>query len=332
MIVLNINHINYKQLLQDLSAVLNIPNNQDDYLIIKPPAGEGILKAISLFNELQVLLADVSFTTGIITIRQRSDNRYFILHFDDVFIKDTATLKVDDEMLLKSNIRHSVARLTSNIFINTEELPANLHIKSIKVLFNEKWLKKYMGMDPDDDVLQKYLSLKTESFDIEQLDAEYLKLMDELWTAKKDDPVQNIFLQNRITLLIERFFTRLYDKMNLLEGKFDLSSEVIKRLMKVERLLVDDFAKLPPTINEFSRLVSMSTTKLKKSFKSMYGDSIYAYYQKQRLKKANELLLSGKYNVKQAAGAVGYNNVSNFNLAFKKQYKIVPEKIISEKL
>ena len=144
--------------------------------------------------------------------------------------------------------------------------------------------------------------------------------------VQKDDPLQNIYLQNRVTLLIERFFTRLYGKTNLLEGKFDLSSDVINRLIKVEQMLVEDFSKLPPTIEQFSKLVSMSSTMLKKSFKTMYGDSIYSYYQKQRLQKANELLISGSYNVKQTAGAVGYNNVSNFTSAYKKSTKKHPEK------
>lgn len=311
--------------MQDISTALHLPYNQEDFLMIVPPAGEGILKTISLFDELQVLLADTYFNEKLITIRERSDNRYYILHFDNVFIKDTATLKVDDELLQKSNTRHAVARLTSNVFVNTEELPAHLYIKSIKVLFNEEWLKKYLGMNAADDVLQRYLSLKTESFDIEPLDNEYLKLMDELWLVKKNDPLQNMLLQNRVTLLIERFFTRLYSKTNLLEGKFNLSSEVIRGLIKVEQELVSDFSKLPPTIDQFSKLVSMSSTKLKKSFKSMFGDSIYSYYQKQRLQRANELLLTGRYSIKQAANAVGYTNMANFTLAFKKQFQKIPE-------
>ena len=63
----------------------------------------------------------------------------------------------------------------------------------------------------------------------------------------------------------------------------------------------------------------------------MYGDSIYAYYQKHRLKKANELLLSGQVNVKQAAEAVGFNNTSNFTLAYKKQYKKEPAVVLSNR-
>jgi len=321
MIVLHINHINYKQLLQDLSTALSISYDNSDLLKIVPPAGNGVLKTISLFDELQVMLVNASFNTPLVTIRERSDDRYFILHFDDVFVKDTATLKVDDELLQKSNTRHAVARLTSNIFVNTEELPPHLHIKSVKVLFNEAWLKKYMDLDAEDDVLKKYLSLKTESFDMEQLDAEYLKLMNELWTENEHEPLHNIYLQNRVALLVERFFTQLYKKANLLQGKFNLSSDVINGLIKVEQLLVNDFSKLPPTIDEFSKLVSISSTKLKKSFKAMFGDSIYAYYQKQRLQKANELLQSGHYTIKQAAYAVGYSNIANFTLAFKKIHK-----------
>jgi AraC-like DNA-binding protein len=324
MIVLNINRTNYKEVLHDLAIWLDIPYEQDDFLIIKPPTGEGTFKAISLFDELQVLLVDATFNETLLTVRKPSEERYFLLHFDDVVINSTATLTVDDESLQKTNTRHSVARLTSTLFVNTETLPAGLHIKSIKILFNEKWLKKYMGLEPDDDVLQKYLLLKTESFDIEQLDAEYLALMDDLWNAKKDDPLQNIFLQNRVALLVERFFTRLYSKANLLKGEFDLSSEVIQKMITVQEVLSKDFSKLPPTIDEFSRMVSMSSTMLKKSFKTMYGDSIYSYYQKQRLQKANELLVSGKYNVKQTAEAVGFNNVSNFTMAFKKQYQKLP--------
>ncbi|MGC4102721.1 helix-turn-helix domain-containing protein [Ferruginibacter sp.] len=326
MIVLNINHTDYKSMLKDIAAALRVPYNNEDFINIPAPIGSGVLKIMRLYDELQVLLVDACFNYKVITIRERSDTRYFILHFDDVFIHDTpATLKVDDEMLQKSNIRHASARLTSNVFENTEEIPAHLNIHSVKILMNEKWLKKYLGLEEEDDVLKKYLSLKTESCDIEPLDTEYLRLMDELWTVKKDDPLQNMFLQNRVTMLIERFFTRLLGKANLLHGNFNLSSEVINGLIKVEHLLVSDFSKLPPTIEEFSRLVAMSSTKLKKSFKSMYGDSIYSYYQKQRLQRANELLQSGNYTVKEAAKAVGYNNIANFTLAFKKQYNKVPE-------
>jgi len=307
-----------------MAAAAGIPYHGEDFIHLAPPIGTGIIKILGITDELQVLMADATFFQTLLAKRENAATRYYILHFDDLYINDTATFVVDGEILKKTKIRHSVVRLTSNAFSNTEQVSAHTPFKTVKIFFSEAWLKKYMGLDAATDFLQKYIALKTESFDIEQLDPEYLKLMDDLWSARKEDPLQNMYLQNRVTLLIERFFTRLHSKINLLEGKYDLSSEVINRLMSIEKQLVQDFSKLPPTIEQFSKMVSMSSTKLKKSFKAMYGNSIYAYYQRQRLQKANELLLSGKYNVKQAAAAVGYNNVSNFTAAYKKQFKKAP--------
>ncbi|MGG9970171.1 helix-turn-helix domain-containing protein [Ferruginibacter sp. SUN002] len=329
MVVFNIHHTNYQKLLKDLAFTLGIPYKNEDFVIVNEPVGKGVIKVFSLFDELQVFLIDAVFNNPILTIREKSDEQYYILHFDDMKITDTFKFTVEEEILQKTNTVHSVARLTSNLFKNTEEIPAGINMKSVKILFNRKWLKKYLGLDSDAEVLQKYLSLKTESFDIEKLDSEYQKLLNDLWRIEKDNPLKNVFLQNRVSLLVERFFSKLFDKMSLLQGRFDINQDDINRLIRVEQILVNDFSEQPPTIDEFSRLVSMSTTKLKKSFKNLYGDSIYAYYQKLRLQKAKELLVTGKCNVKETAEAIGYNNPSNFIVAFKKQYKISPGDIVA---
>jgi AraC-like DNA-binding protein len=274
-------------------------------------------------------LVEVVFNDALIYKRPQSDNRYYVLHFEDLYISGTAKSIIDDELLQKTNTHHSLVRLTSNIFSFSEELPPGQHIQSIKILFDEKWMKKYLGLSSNTSVLQKYLSLKTESYDIEPLDAGYLRLIHEIWRIPQNDPLQNIYLQNRITMLIERFFTRLHEKADLVGGIFNLTEDEMQRLMKVEQSLINDFSEAPPTIEEFSKMVSMSSTKLKKSFKEMYGNSIYSYYQKLRMQKARELLLSGNYSLKQTAEAVGYLSTANFITAFKKQYDIVPSKMLA---
>ncbi|MBL0356873.1 MAG: helix-turn-helix transcriptional regulator [Chitinophagaceae bacterium] len=330
MIVLELNHTDNKTFLRTMAAVMNAPYNGEDFIEIHPPAGTGIIKVIDLADELQVLLADVVFTKRLIAKREQSDNRYYVLHFEDVHINDTATFIVGGETLQKKQTRHAVVRLTSNVFSNTEEIAPNTVVKAVKVFFSEAWLKKYLGLGDNVDGLQKYVSLKTACFDIEPLDAPYLGLMDELWNVKKNDPLQNVFLKNRVTLLIERFFTRLAAKMKQFEGKPDMSEEDLHRLVRVEHLLVKDLSEPPPTIEELSKMVTMSTTKLKKRFKEMYGSGIYTYYQTMRLQKAKELLLSGKYSVKETADSVGFYNAANFSSAFKKQFNTLPSQLIQE--
>jgi len=328
MVVLNFNHTSYKAYLKGLALSFGIPYNNEDYLQFTDPIGKGIVRSVSLYDELEVLLVDVTFRDSLMIKREKSDSRHFILHFDDVDIDSTVKFSVEEDSLSKSNVRHSFARLTSNIFTNTEMIPPNFTIRSVKILFNEKWLKKYMELDSNTSLVQRYLMLKTESFDLEKLDAEYLKLMHELLNYDPENPLLQIYLQNRVSLLLERFFRNLHKKTNMLKGKFKLSEDEILRVIEVEKNLVDNFVNPLPSINEFSRLAIMSQTKLKKSFKEMYGDSIYAYYQKRRMNKAKELLSSGKFNVKQTADAIGYNNTSNFILAFKKMFKKLPGGIL----
>jgi AraC-like DNA-binding protein len=328
MIEFELRHTDNKTLLRTMAASMNLPYHGEDFLLIQPPAGNGIIKIIDLAAELQVLLADVTFDHHFIAKRPPADKRYYVLHFEDVHITDSATFSVDGEKLLKKQTRHAAVRLTSNLFSNTEEISAHTQVKAVKVFFSEAWLKKYLGLGENVDGLQRYLALKTACFDIEPLDAEYHRLMEKLWNVKKDDPLQNIFLQNRVTLLIERFFTRLAEKMNRYEGKPDISQAAMERLMEVEQLLVKDLGESPPTIEALSKKVNMSPTRLKKSFKEMYGSSIYAYYQARRLQKAKELLLSGRYSIKETAETVGFYNAANFATAFKKQFKRLPSELI----
>jgi AraC-like DNA-binding protein len=328
MIALTINHTDYKLLLRQMATAMKISYAGTDFINIPPAAGSGYLKALQLFDELNILLVDAVFNEAMIYKRPSSETRHYVLHFDDVYISGTAKIMIDDEQLQKTNTHHRLVRLTSNIFSFTEELPPGMHIKSIKVLFDEEWLKKYLGLSGDASVLRKYLSLKTESFDIEPMDDGYEKLMEEILSVPPNDPFQNIYLQNRVALLLERFFTRIHSKADLVGGVFKLTEDEIQKLIKVEQSLIKDFSEAPPTIEAFSKMVSMSSTKLKRSFKEIYGNSIYSYYQNLRMQRARELLLTGEYNIKQAAEAVGYINTANFIAAFKKQYHILPAQLL----
>jgi len=79
---------------------------------------------------------------------------------------------------------------------------------------------------------------------------------------------------------------------------------------------------LAPTIADISHAVGLNQCKLKKGFKTLYGNSIYAHFQAERMKKA--MLLLKDYNVTETAMILGYSNVSHFSAAFRKQFNIQP--------
>ena len=100
--------------------------------------------------------------------------------------------------------------------------------------------------------------------------------------------------------------------------------EEIAQLVKAETMLLEDFGKTPPTINQLSRLCAMSPTKFKNDFKALYGLPVYEYYQQHRMAYARSLIQEGEYAIKEVGMMVGYSNLGHFAAAFKKEYAMLP--------
>src|SRR5581483_8511112 len=106
------------------------------------------------------------------------------------------------------------------------------------------------------------------------------------------NPLRLAIIQNRIMLLIERFFLRLYQRRKTSFLNIPLSKADIQRVMQVEATLTKDIFEPAPTISELARMVSISESKLKKDFKLIYGIPVYEYFQKARMQAARDKLLA----------------------------------------
>ena len=78
------------------------------------------------------------------------------------------------------------------------------------------------------------------------------------------------------------------------------------------------------TIEVLSERFRMSPTVLKKCFKGVYGDSIYAYMKRYRLQVAERLLREGQLTVGEIAARIGYLNPNKFTAAFCAEYGMPP--------
>jgi AraC-like DNA-binding protein len=79
-----------------------------------------------------------------------------------------------------------------------------------------------------------------------------------------------------------------------------------------------------PTLSEMAWAVGMSTTALKKAFRTVFGIPLYAYARNERLKQAKALLAEGELSVGEVADRVGYQSLSYFSAAFKRQFGVLP--------
>lgn len=70
------------------------------------------------------------------------------------------------------------------------------------------------------------------------------------------------------------------------------------------------------TIDQLAKVFHVSPSQLKNCFRSVYGDSVYAYIRTRKMQAAAKLLLETDRTILDIAGACGYDNGSKFARAF----------------
>jgi AraC-like DNA-binding protein len=314
--------------MNDLAQRLNVPviNQQ---LTFPETVGTGNLVFVRLPNGIHVNIINCRMNQDWLICRRKIREQFYILRFHELTIPDTLEIRIGDERLKESHTIRSIAYLT-NTLSDWAYLGAKGTIyKGIDVLFDANWLADYLGVANIDDVLSAYLSLQVENVHREPLDSEYRRLMQEVVEVEDNNPMRLAIIQNRIMLLIERFFLRIYERRKNSYFNIPLSKADIDRVMQVEAVLTRDIFEPAPTISQLARMVSISESKLKKDFKLIYGSPVYEYFQKVRMQAAKDKLLAGNHSVKEVAMELGYSNLSNFTIAFKKEFGLLPSKLLA---
>ncbi len=284
--------------------------------LIQLPAdvGEGTVWQITLHNQIQLLLYDFTPKESLVLQRKKSNKDYYVLRFDDV-----AAVQENHES--KSSVFFTHTR-QSSFYMATP----GIHICGVNFLFDKECLNAFFANDEAGANIQKYMDLKmTGPYNFEMMDAEYSRLLHELLNAGDEKKYEGLIVMNRAMLLMERFFTRFFKKITATPLSIKISSDEIARLRLVEHELIKDFTAEPPTIPILARLAAMSPSKLKQTFKEIYGLPVYQYYQKHRMNKAKAMLLSKNYSEHEVAEELGFANRSNFIKAFHKSFGQTPE-------
>lgn len=319
MIVFNLALNNYQKLLQNIARQLKV-TLENNSLIIPPQIGEGIVKVIQLPNGLQTLMMKINFYQDVIIKSGNTSPGDYVLNFDELEVSG-------ENSYSHENALNSFVRLTGASFKHWEKLKKNSVVQYVKILFSKEWLSNYIGLREKMSEFEKYIPVKSESADKEKLNEEYRKIIKELWLVNNNDPLQNIYNNNRILLLVEQYFTKMHAEMLSPKGKYKLTKEDVEILKKVE-VKLNTFTATPPSVEFFSKKYSINKVRLTQAFKQVYGISIYCYYQKQRMQKAHEIISTQNISVKEVGEKVGYTNLSNFILAFKKHFNVEPKSLM----
>ena len=318
-------YTDYDVLLEALAAQLQAPVKHGT-IQLPSSVANGTYAAFKLPNGIQVSMVDCILQTDWFVQRKQDSGRteFYTLRFNELDIPGSLEVTIGDSQVKESGTSRAVAYLTSSRFNWSYHGTKGTTYKGIDIMFTRDWIAGYMGIDNLEDVQVFYVSLQSGNFNAEPLDSEYRRLMHEITQADRQGPMWLTIVQNRVLMMMERFFLHAFEKMKSHVTASRLSSQDINRVMEVEKILTADLLSPAQPIAELARQVSISVSKLKSDFKSVYGFPLHEYYRKSRLNAARDKLLTGKFSIKEVAMELGYSNLSNFTNAFRKEFGMLP--------
>ena len=316
----------YRRFLEEFAEFLEVPF-RDNTVWFPESVGEGFLKLLELPNNIEAIISCFRLKHDILMERRKVHQEYYTFVCEEISNAKEFSIQIETDKRQFTNENRSAIYLTGYLYDISYFFKRDTLVKSVRVLLSPAWMRQYLQLNEKQSILEKYIEMKTTGIWFKKVDAEIREIFRELIDEGNKDH-NLLFYQNRILKLVEKFFSGLHHELQMMPQTAGISLKDIERVLKVENILVRNFSTLPPTIPELARTVTLSESKLKKIFKSVYGLPPYEYFQKHRMEKAKFMLLTGKYSIKDVGYTLGYSNLSNFTLAFKKEFKQLPSDLL----
>ncbi|WP_108995447.1 helix-turn-helix transcriptional regulator [Paenibacillus agaridevorans] len=151
-----------------------------------------------------------------------------------------------------------------------------------------------------------------------------LLAMDELkWSIRKAvTPLPYYYFKcGEILMLIKRNQEQpeLIDKRRADHVTWDNKQRIFKVKDAIDRNMLE-----PPNLSRLAALAAMSESKLRRSFKLVYGVTIAAYVREGKMQQAMRMLAKDEMSIRDIARACGYECAGRFSAVFRKIHHITP--------
>lgn len=187
----------------------------------------------------------------------------------------------------------------------------------LSFFFSESYLLKFRGAFP----VMGSLSNNEGSITPYLSDPEMTILITKIMNCRFSSEAAIIWYDAKVLELLTLALDRVTSTHN---ATMKLSKYNVEMLHKAREILVSDFENIP-TIKQLARKVGTNDFNLKRGFKQLFGNSIFAYVQTVRLERARELLKETDYSITDIAYMTGYDHCNNFSVAFKRKFGMGPK-------
>ena len=311
----------FEVMAEDKSCIVS-----DSVLYFSGKTGKGFMTVAGIAAGIEVLAVNVTMLAEdlVFNFLPSRDASSYILHFDEIDIPGNGDndIPVPQSSPL-AEWPHSSVSISDVAFGKVVNYPKDRVIRSLIVRVRKSSLEQLI-QDFDAGAVNAILESAGHEHSITwPITFKYRLLLNDFMSEIVQHPFPELFTIRNISVLIEYLLQQFFVMDKLGKDGNVLSMQDTHSLSRVEQHLCLHYKKEFPGIEKLSRISAMSPTSLKTKFKKYYGETLFGYYQKNKLEHARKLL-DNKVPVKVVATEIGYSNPSHFTLAFKKEYGFSP--------
>lgn len=291
-----------------------------DRVSLPKPLGDGFIREVYLDNGLSLCLHHYTLQQELILRRRGTGNTDVLtMKFDGTRIPVDAT-EGPGPALFAGRKGCEVEFGTSNFFSELT-IPPNEKINFLVVVTTRRSLLDQLRLNGEGAAMETTIKENPSFFLYETMTREMEQSLKRISLIDETTTLPVMLYQLRTQELIYLLFTRLLSRKTSIALSID--QEDIKKIYQVRSNILADLS-VPPHLPDMARKIGMSLTKMKQLFRQTFGDSIYNYFQTERMNEA--ALLLKDFSVSQVGYHVGFSNLSHFTRLFEKHHQMKPKR------
>ncbi|MCU7494294.1 MAG: helix-turn-helix transcriptional regulator [Ignavibacteria bacterium] len=272
-----------------------------------------------VFNEhIRMLILNYELNEDLVV-----ENRDINAHSRMILFKFQNIIPKKDPLSAAKQLRAIPSVLIATSNLNTEVIiPIDTNTASINIEVDANYLSGLFEFSEKSPVLQSLLE-NTQPLLFEQIIYPSLqKIADEIVSEPVDETFELFFLRIKAEELICRLLMELEKREE--KRLYALNVRDIQTIYRIKEQMLEH-PETPPVIKELALCANMSSSKLKRIFKQIFGSGIFSYYQEFRMKEAARLLKEEKLSVSDVGYKLGFTNLSHFSRVFGEHIGMKPK-------
>ncbi|MEM7373674.1 MAG: AraC family transcriptional regulator [Bacteroidota bacterium] len=149
-------------------------------------------------------------------------------------------------------------------------------------------------------------------------------LIHEIIHSKRKGIFKRIFLEAKVTELLLLQIEQMTQRMNPQISR--MKPVEVDRMHAIRDYLLAHLSD-PHTIHELANKFGTNEYALKTGFKTVFGSSVFNFWNAAKMNYAKKMLLEGELTVSEVSDNIGYKHPQHFSTAFKKRFGYSPGKL-----